>query len=106
MRTFRMFVATVLAGIAFTGASAQDIPGSSPMDHAAASMAHTGGTIDSLTTGEVASRQSARPSSRRTPRRAAPAPRQRQRTAETTEACKHSTPILRSMGLAPHPDCL
>lgn len=103
MRTFRMFVATALAGIACTGASAQDIPGSSPMDHAAASMAHTSGTIDSLTTGEVASSETRRTTSRRAPRQAAPAPRQR--TAETAEACKHSTPILRSMGLEPHPDC-
>jgi len=103
MRTFRMFVATALAGLACTVASAQDIPGSSPMDHAAASMAHTSGAIDSLTTGEVASSQTRRTASHRTPRRAAPAPRQR--TAETAEACKHSTPILRSMGLEPHPDC-
>ncbi len=105
MRTFRMFVATALAGIACTGASAQDIPGSSPMDHAAASMAHTSGAIDSLTTGEVASSQTRRTASRRAPRRAAPAPAPRHRTAETAEACKHSTPILRSMGLEPHPDC-
>lgn len=101
MRTFRMFVVTVLASIAFTGASAQDIPGSSPMDHAAASMAHTGGTIDSLTTGEVARSETRPTASRRAPRRAAP----RQPTAEAAEACKHSTPILRSMGLDPHPDC-
>lgn len=92
----------LLLAIVAAPCAAQDIPGTSPLDHNAMSRALTSSQIDNDTLDAVTEQK------RRAARTTASKPRtaRRQLTPEQAKACVHSTRILRSMGLAPAAECL